>query len=99
MAELRGSARAARAPNDSAEAYISEPCAAGSSTNSYVDLVSIPVPSNGVVHNTSSAFSKVVVKLKISSHGSISGTFEATTLPGAEYSCSSGVVTFTAKRT
>jgi hypothetical protein len=82
------------------EAYINEPgCTDGGSTNAYVDLVALAVPSSGIVHNTSTAFSTVVVTVKISHHGTMSGTFEATGLPGGTSAgCTSGVVTFTAKR-
>ena len=79
--------------------YIDEPCSAGSSANAYVDLNPTPIPTSGEIHNTSVAFSTVVLALKVSPHGTMSGTVQATGTPSSGTSdCTSGAVTFTATR-
>ena len=82
------------------QAYLNMPCTStGSSTNAYVDLTEIPVPKNGVVHNSSTAFSVVVVNVKVAHNGTMSGTFQATgTASDNTADCTSGVVTFSASR-
>ncbi|MGD0198922.1 MAG: hypothetical protein ABSC56_13595 [Solirubrobacteraceae bacterium] len=84
-----------------AQANLDMPCTTtGSSTNAYVDLSQIPVPKSGVIHNSSTAFSLVVVTVKVAHDGTMSGTFEATgTASDNTSDCTSGVVTFTASRT
>jgi hypothetical protein len=82
------------------QAYLNMPCtSSGSSTNAYVDLSQIPVPKSGVIHNSSTAFSVVVVTVKVAHNGTMSGTFEATgTVSDGTSDCTSGVVTFNASR-
>jgi hypothetical protein len=79
------------------QAYLSMPCSAGGSTNAYVDLTPMPVPHSGEIHSSTTAFSTVVVALKIGHHGTMKGTFEATgTAADSTADCTSGLVTFTA---
>lgn len=82
------------------QAYINMPCTGTSATtNAYVDLPDIPVPKSGVVDNSSTAFSVVVVMVKIAHNGTMSGTFEATgTASDNTSNCTSGIVTFNASR-
>jgi len=82
------------------QAYLNMPCtSSGSSTNDYVDLSEVPVPKSGVVHNSETAFSVVVVTVKVAHNGTMSGTFEATgTVSDGTSDCTSGVVTFNASR-
>ena len=82
------------------QAYLNMPCpSTGGSTNAYVDLPAIPVPKSGVIHNSSTLFSLVVVTVKVARNGKMSGTFEATgTVSDNTSDCTSGVVTFTASR-
>jgi hypothetical protein len=94
-----GTTPAGNTPSGSTtQAYISEPCTAGGATNSYVDLSATPVPHSGVIHSSTTTFSVVTVTIKISHHGTMSGTFQATgAAGGSSADCTSGVVTFSAR--
>jgi hypothetical protein len=95
----RGTTPSGGGPSGSTtQAYLSMPCTSGGSDNDYVDLDLTPVPRSGVIHQSTTGFSVVTVTIKISHHGTMSGTFEATgTASDSTSDCTSGVVTFTAR--
>jgi hypothetical protein len=74
--------------------YLEMPCPSGNATNAYADPGPLIVPASGIVHETLTLFAKVTAYIKLTHDGHASGRFEATNTEG----CTSGVVTFTAKR-
>jgi len=79
------------------QAYISEPCTNGTETNAYADPGPLIVGKSGIVKETLNLFSTVVIYIKLGHNGTASGRFTATDTEEG-LSCSSGTVTFTAKR-
>ena len=86
------------APNDNAEVYIAIPCPAiGQATNDYLTLVGDRVEPSGNVDGNQEGFSKLVAKLKVSHHGTISGKLRDTETLEDGTKCDSGPVTLSAK--
>jgi hypothetical protein len=86
------------APNDNAEVYIAIPCPAiDQATNNYLALAGDRVEPSGYVDGNEEGFSKLVAKLKVSHHGTISGKLRDTETLEDGTKCDSGPVTLSAK--
>ncbi len=79
---------------DKTQAYIEMPCPNGTATNAYADPGPLIVPKSGIVRETITLFAKLETYIKLNRNGTASGHFLAVDEEG----CTSGTVTFTAKR-